>query len=126
MFYKVIWVITLRRIHRENGVLRHLTVWIADISSVTGVESMRAEHGHGNQIQTHRAAPRYKPTIRKVPADSVPYGESISRNGRTVWAAYDGETLVVVAATADEARCKYREVRKAREREERQKRVAGG
>ena len=34
----------------------------------------------------------------------MPYGDSISRNGQTVWAAYDGERLVCVAASADEAR----------------------
>lgn len=48
-----------------------------------------------------------KPTTRKVPANSVPYGDSISRNGRTVWAAFDGGTLVAVAATADEVRGLY-------------------
>lgn len=59
---------------------------------------------------------RYKPTIRKVPADSVPYGESISRNGKHVWCAYDGDVLIAVAATADEARCQYREAWKKRKR----------
>lgn len=73
-----------------------------------------------NRIFPHRPDPR-PPTLRKVPADSVPF---ISRNGRTVWAAYDGDgTLVCVAATADEARIKYREELKRREREEREKRV---
>ena len=67
-----------------------------------------------NRIFPHRPDP-HPPTVRKVSADSVPYGDSITHNGRTVWAAYDGETLVVVAASAAEARCKYREVRKARE-----------
>jgi hypothetical protein len=48
--------------------------------------------------------------VRKVPADSVPYGESISTRGDYVWCAYDERgTLVCVAATADEARRKYRE-----------------
>src|SRR5450432_1601974 len=42
----------------------------------------------------------------------VPYGESISHN-KTLWAAFDGERLVCVAATADDARRKYREARKA-------------
>jgi len=36
------------------------------------------------------------PVVRKVPADSVPYGESISHN-KTLWAAFDGERLVCVA-----------------------------
>jgi hypothetical protein len=61
----------------------------------------------------HQKIPVYKPEpkidVRKVPADSVPYGSSISHNGKTVWAAYDGERLVCVAATAPQARRKYRE-----------------
>jgi hypothetical protein len=47
--------------------------------------------------------------IRKVPADSVPFGDSISRNGRTVWAAYHNGELVALGVTRDEARAKYRE-----------------
>ena len=58
-----------------------------------------------------RRQPQDVPTLRKVPADSVPYGENISRNGRTVWAAYDGDTLVTVGATSEEVRIKYREAR---------------
>jgi hypothetical protein len=50
--------------------------------------------------------------IRKVPAESVPYGESISRNGKFVWAAYDNGVLVAVGATAGEARRKYREAKR--------------
>jgi hypothetical protein len=50
---------------------------------------------------------QYYPTIRKQPADSVPYGQDISR-GKSVFCAYDGETLVVAAASAPEARQKYR------------------
>lgn len=49
-----------------------------------------------------------KPTIRKVPADSLPYGRDICTHGDHVWAAYDGERLVCVAGTAPEARRKYR------------------
>jgi hypothetical protein len=45
--------------------------------------------------------------IRKVPADSVPYGESICRRGHHVWAAYDGTMLLGVYATAKEARRKH-------------------
>jgi hypothetical protein len=48
--------------------------------------------------------------IKKVPANSVPYGESISRNGLTVWIAMDGERVVCVAATSAEVRRKYREL----------------
>ena len=56
----------------------------------------------------HHGPDKDPPTVRKVPADSVPYGDSISRNGVFVWAAYEGERLVCVAATADEARRRYR------------------
>ena len=46
--------------------------------------------------------------LHKVPADSVPYGESISTRGDYVWAAYDDRgALVCVAATAKEVRRKY-------------------
>lgn len=46
--------------------------------------------------------------VRKVPAESVPYGESISTRGDYVWCAYDDRgTLVCVAATANEARRRY-------------------
>ena len=53
---------------------------------------------------------RPKPPVRKVPADSVPYGDSISHNGKYVWVALDGERVVCVAATADEARRKFRQI----------------
>jgi hypothetical protein len=49
-----------------------------------------------------------KPTIRKVLADSVPYGRDICAHGNHVWAAYSDGVLVCVAATAPEARRKYR------------------
>jgi hypothetical protein len=55
--------------------------------------------------------------VRKVPANSVPYGESISINGKYVWAAYAGDELIAVAATSSEARAKYRAVLRARESE---------
>ena len=51
-----------------------------------------------------------KPTIRKQPADSVRYGKDISTTGKWVYCAYDGDALVCVAATADEARRAYNKV----------------
>jgi len=48
------------------------------------------------------------PTIRKQPADSVPYGESISTRGGCVYCAYDGDRRVATAATAGEVRRMYR------------------
>ena len=51
------------------------------------------------------------PTIRKQPASSVRYGESISTRGGYVWCAYDGERLVAVAATAKEVHALYRRLR---------------
>ena len=73
----------------------------------------RKDDHKGNRVTT---GPRWQdphpPTIKKVAADSVPYGESSSRNGRTVAVAYDGERLVYVAATAKEARRKYRSIQR--------------
>jgi hypothetical protein len=68
---------------------------------------MRDSHGNAGRNKPRRVDPD-APVLRKVPADSVPYGESISGNGRTVIAAYHGERLVCVAATAEEARRRYR------------------
>ncbi len=73
---------------------------------------MSKERGHGNRI-SRRSPDRNQPTIRKVDASTVPYGESITRDGRTVWAALDGERVVCVAATATEARRKFREICKS-------------
>lgn len=50
---------------------------------------------------------QHKPTVKKVPADSVPYGTDICTRGNSVWAAYSGEELIAVGATAKEARAKY-------------------
>jgi hypothetical protein len=69
---------------------------------------------HGNRrSDTRRPDSERWPelSIRKVPASSVTHGESISRNGKTVWAAYDGERFVCAGATADEARRKYQAVK---------------
>ena len=49
-----------------------------------------------------------QPTIRKVLASSVPYGDAICRRGKHVWAACDGDRLVCIGAKVDEARRKYR------------------
>ena len=48
------------------------------------------------------------PIIKKVDATSVPYGPDVSRNGKFVWAAFDNDRLVCIAATAPEARRRYR------------------
>ena len=45
-------------------------------------------------------------SIRKV---SVAFGERISRNGQTVWAAFHNGQLVCAANSADAARRKYRD-----------------
>jgi hypothetical protein len=57
---------------------------------------------------------RLEPILHKMPSSSVPYGSSISLDGEHVWAAYrpDGETLVCVGATPNEARRKYRAVQR--------------
>ena len=61
---------------------------------------------------THGGPRRDPSTLRivKVKASSVPYGPDISRNGRTVWVALDGDRLVAVGSTASEARRKFRKV----------------
>ena len=62
-----------------------------------------------NRVNRH-VPDKHPPTLRNVQADSVPYGSSISHNGKTVWAAYDDAgTLVAVAATSAEVRAKHRE-----------------
>lgn len=73
----------------------------------------RKEHGHGNRwhIKSESRRPQTMPTVRKVPADSVPYGTDICTRGNSVWAAYDGDVVVAVAPTADEARKKWRTYR---------------
>jgi len=49
-------------------------------------------------------------SVRKVAGSSVPpYGECVSKNGRTCWAAYHHDQLIAVGATRDEARNKYRD-----------------
>ena len=70
---------------------------------------MAHEHEQSNKIWPSRKR-RFDISVRvrKVSAASVPYGSSISRNGRTVWAAYDSDgALVTVAATSAEARSRY-------------------
>ncbi len=62
---------------------------------------------HGNRMNH---GPVHAPVeVHKVPADSVPYGDAITQYGGCVWCAYDDGVLVCVAATAPEARRKYRE-----------------
>ena len=65
----------------------------------------------GNRVSHGAHKPdQHPPTVRKVPADSVSFGTSISNNGRTVWAAFnDAGQLVCVGATSSEVRRKYRE-----------------
>jgi len=63
---------------------------------------------HQRSTKNYPRRPSERIDVRKVPADSVPFGESISRNGRTVWAAYDKDgTLIAIAPTADQARAKF-------------------
>ena len=73
----------------------------------------RAQRVHVRPHQTNKVhhGSQRAITVRKVPADSVPYGSSISTHGNYVWAAYadDGE-LIAIAPTAAEARGKYRDV----------------
>jgi len=54
---------------------------------------------------------QWKPTLKHVPAASVPYGEQITRRGDKVWAAYSDDELIAIGATAKEARAKYARAR---------------
>jgi hypothetical protein len=45
--------------------------------------------------------------LLKVAVSSVPYGDSISHNGRTVWAAYYKDELISLGGVRDEALSKY-------------------
>jgi hypothetical protein len=46
--------------------------------------------------------------VRKVDASSVAYGSDVSLNGKTCWAAYNPDgVLVCVAGTSHEARNQY-------------------
>lgn len=62
---------------------------------------------HGTRNSPHTDGP--KPDVRKVPADSVPFGEDICRRGTSVWAGFDGDKVICVEATAVEARRKWRD-----------------
>jgi hypothetical protein len=76
-----------------------------------GLSHSRKEHGHGNQTSAGPRRPDSERwpelTVKKVAASSVPFGESISRNGKTVWASYHDDQLIAVGASHDEARDKY-------------------
>jgi len=64
------------------------------------------------------------PILKKVPADSVPYGFEISRYGKYVWAAYSGDRLVCLGPTKNEAAQRYRLIRLKQASEEMRKRAA--
>jgi hypothetical protein len=61
--------------------------------------------------------------IKKVPADSVPYGEQVCTRGNSVWAAFDHDKFICCAATAEELR-RTLQLRTGRESHERWKRMA--
>jgi hypothetical protein len=65
------------------------------------------EHTHGNKIWPHKPGDN-TPDVRKQPADSVPFGTDICTRGNSVWCAYDGDVLIAVSPTSDEARRKWR------------------
>jgi hypothetical protein len=73
----------------------------------TNPRMTRAEHAQRGKNSDKYRPDRPELSIVKVPADSVPYGESISRNGRTVWAAYFNGELAGVGGSADDARRAY-------------------
>lgn len=80
------------------------------------------DDSHGNSRSDNVNRVRRALPVRKVPADSVPFGDSISRNGRTVWAGFDGDRVVCIAATSGECRTKWL----AWERKRREQAAYGG
>jgi len=48
--------------------------------------------------------PRDELTVKRVSADSVPYGPSIARRGNKVWAVHRREKLLGVYSTAKEVK----------------------
>ena len=77
------------------------------------ITNTRRDDSHGNSRNPRRSPPRWVPTLRKIPADSVPYGDSITHRSY-VWAAYHDEELIAVAATAPEVRAKFVEAMRVR------------
>jgi hypothetical protein len=78
------------------------------------VTSGYVENAHQKSHKSGKDGPRRtyaerfpEMSVRKVDAASVPYGSSVSKNGRTCWASYHGDHLIAVGTTADEARGKY-------------------
>jgi hypothetical protein len=74
-----------------------------------GETRSQKEHRRGKDSSGPRRtyAEKYpERSIVKVPADSVPYGTDVSRNGRDVWAVFDYGELLCIAPTAKEARRK--------------------
>jgi hypothetical protein len=66
---------------------------------------------HHEGVKRGDYANRSKPAaipVRKIAAESVPFGLDVSRNGKHVFAVYDGDKLICLGATADEARGKAR------------------
>jgi len=53
---------------------------------------------------------RRKLPVRKVDVSTVPaafHADAVTRTGRTVWAAFSGERVICIGATADECRRSY-------------------
>jgi hypothetical protein len=67
-------------------------------------------------------------SVRKVDAATVPYGESVSKNGRVCWAAFHDGEFVCCAATRDECWTKYRDwnIRQSAARAEAKRQGDGG
>jgi hypothetical protein len=73
------------------------------------VKSMVRDNTHGNTLWQRKPVSN-PPDVRKVDVGTVPavFSADVVGNGRTVWAGFDGERVICVAATADEARRKWR------------------
>jgi hypothetical protein len=79
------------------------------------IASPRRDDSHGNTRNPERSPARWVPTLRKIPADSVPLGDSMTHRPY-LWGAFHDEELMAWAATAPEARAKFVKAMRVRER----------
>jgi len=91
--------------------------WRTHSGALQTLWQREARQGHMATRWTNKikiGSRRVQPTVRKVSADSVPYGPNISTQGNYVWCAYEGDEVVAIAPTAAEARGKHREAMRQR------------
>jgi hypothetical protein len=85
-----------------EGLLRETKMPVHDASGRT--RNTQHESGKRNLDYVRRKSPVRKVAVSAVPA--VFHADAVSE-GKNVWAGFDGESVVCVAATADECRGLY-------------------